>query len=152
MIKIKRESWKNGLHSVARLNGKWVATRRWHGKKDTERVKDIVVHIESFRETYKPSKPVQPSFTGFRKSKNNLDIFMYDRYVYLIQAKFDGGDVRTYSMTSSQLYNMDKDMKINLFSAARHAYGDSPAKFRLLKIYNSRIMQNVKTFIGQRYQ
>jgi hypothetical protein len=34
-IYVKREKWKNGYHAVARTNGKFVSSQRWHGKQSS---------------------------------------------------------------------------------------------------------------------
>lgn len=152
-IKIKRESWKNGLHSVARDNlGRWVTTRKWHSKKDTEIVKDIIVLRVSFPKEYvKREKAVKTVFkrTGIKPEK----------YVYLLQAKTDESSKRKYdanylsfSMTSSVLLEMNESNKISLFAATRHAYGDSPIKFRIIRIYDSRDNSIVKKYVGQKFE
>jgi len=149
-IRVKRELWVNGLHSVARLNGRWVATRKWHTKKDTGIIKDIVVHIESFPETYKPKKRKEkpkPSFafkiTGIRPEK----------FVYLMQSHF-GKEYRCYSMTSSQLYTMNSNVKEYLFDVTKRAYieefkypnEDHFDNLRLIKIYNSHTMETLRSY------
>lgn len=158
VIRVKRESWKNGLHSVARdIFGRWVTTRKWHSKKDTEKVRDIVVLKVSFPKEVKKymgvPAPKKSSFS--RTTDTNLN-----KYVYLLQAKtdrtsklkYDGVDYLTFSMTSTELFEMNENNKISLFASVRHAYGDSPIKLRLLRVYNAITGETVRKYIGQRFE
>jgi hypothetical protein len=147
-ISVKREIWKNNrAYSVARESGRWVKVKKWHSKKDTEEVKTYVIYIKQYPEKkYRKPLPSKPYGYNFKRTG-----IKPDKYVYLLQAKFDK-EYRTFSMTSTELYEMNENTKISLFSATRQAYGDSPIKLKLLRVYNSITGEIIRKYTGQRFE
>lgn len=142
-ISVKRESWKNGYHTVARRSGRFVATRKWSSKKDTQIIEDIVVHIESFPETYKPSKQKKKVSLSYNFHRTGI---RPDKYVYVLLAKF-GKEFRNFSMTSNELYRMDESARASLYAQTKHAYNDSDLEdLRIIRIYNSYTMENIRRY------
>jgi len=149
-IRIKREKWKNGLHSVARdESGHWITTRKWHSQKDTEAVKDYVVLKVSFPKEYKKKTTV----TKATKSDFKRTGVRPNKYIYLMQSKY-GNEFRRFSMTSEELFEMNETNKKYLFNRTRDEYakGGSPIKLKILRIYNAIDGSVIKTYIGQKYE
>jgi hypothetical protein len=149
-ISVKREIWKNGAYSVARDSlGHWITTRKWHGKKDTEEVKTYVVYIQTQPEKkYRKLLPKKPYGYNF-----NLTGIRPEKYVYLMQSHF-GKEYRCFSMTSSEIYTMNENTKEYLFEMTKKAYIEEfkyPDEnhfenLRLLKIYDSRTMETLRSY------
>jgi len=149
-IRVKREIWKNGrAYSVAREYGRWVKVKKWHTKKDTEEVKTYVVYIQTYPEKkYRKPLPKKPYGYNF-----NLTGIRPEKYVYLMQSHF-GKEYRCFSMTSSEIYTMNESTKEYLFEMTKKAYieefkypdEDHFENLRLLKIYDSRTMETLRSY------
>lgn len=153
-ITIKRELWtikktgKKSFYSVARKNGRWVATKKWHGKTTTQELETYVVYIQEYPEE-KYRKPIPREY---RYDFKRTDI-RPEKYVYLMQSHF-GNEYRNYSMTSSQLYRMDARTKEYLFNMTKKTYveefrypnEDHFDNLTLIKIYDSHKTETVRSY------
>jgi len=149
-ISVKREIWKNGrAYSVARESGRWVKVKKWHTKKDTEEVKTYVVYIQAQPEKkYRKPLPTKPYGYDFKISG-----IRPEKYVYSMQSHF-GKEYRNFSMTSSELYTMDKSAKDYLFNMTKKAYiqefgypdENHFENLRLLRIYNSNNTITIRSY------
>ena len=126
--------------------------KKWASLSNQDRI-DIMNHIPLYKiaqpeKKYRKPLPAKPYGYDFKISG-----LRPEKYVYSMQSHF-GKEYRNFSMTSSELYTMDKSAKDYLFNITKKAYiqefgypdENHFENLRLLRIYNSRTMETLRSY------
>lgn len=120
----RREKWKNGYHSVARKNGKFIATAKWQGKSSTNYVD---WKIQQKIPEYKPTEKFVP-FVPWDS-----------HWIYVVTAKDKSGKEKHLVASSPDFIKMPKGSanRKMLFEYLKKKYEDYDFSIKSMKLQMS---------------
>lgn len=120
----RREKWKNGYHSVARKNGRFIATTKWQGKSSTDYI----------------DWKIQQKTPEYKKDEKLTPFVPWDsKWIYVVTAKDKAGNEKHLVASSPDFLKMPKGStnRKMLFDYLKKKYDDYDFSTKTMKLHMS---------------